>query len=94
MRVSDIHPKFGEAESNDLNEQRYDALLRLCMKKQTGRELILYILRDMYYFLDVKTEEARAVRAAALRLIERIEGATGLSLDVGFSSMGGKNLQH
>ena len=85
MRVSELHPKFGDAENNDLIEQRYDRLLSDCMKKPAGRELVLYILRDLYYFVDTKTEEARAVRAAALRLVERIEGATGLSLDVGFS---------
>jgi hypothetical protein len=54
------------------------------MGGRVGKECMMYIVRDLMYFADARTEEARAVRAAAMRLLDRIEEATGFSLDFGF----------
>lgn len=84
MKMSELLP-VGEQEAQ--SRRRYDECLRQVMSGPAGKELMLYIIRDLCYFSDVSDDATRATRSAAIRLLERISGATGYQLDSGFCAI-------
>jgi hypothetical protein len=78
MLMSELLPLAGQGE---ISERRYDECLCGVMKTRDGRDLLLYILRDLCYFGNVKDEETKIVRSAAVRLLERVFSATGFQLN-------------
>jgi hypothetical protein len=79
MKLNHLH------NTDERNEAVYDESLRTVMKSAAGKRALMYIIRDMYYFVDTKSKDARAVRTAALRLLDRVEKSTGYALDFNFS---------
>lgn len=94
MTISELHRKSGRESWLFDETAYYDALRRLMSRGRSPAKnpfvmALLHILRDMNYFAEARGEAEEAVRAAAVRLLAKVESATGFSLDVGFARWGG-----